>query len=263
MRTQNVPTEAIRGSSIPVLELRDVDVSFGEVHALRGVSMHVHSGERVALIGPSGSGKSTLLALCNATVVPTRGEVQFSGRRVEDRDAWRREDGARIATIHQQLHLSGQLRVVHNVNAGRLGSWSTWRAITSLLRPREVDAVRAVLDRVGIADKLYERTDRLSGGELQRVAIARALNQDPLLMLADEPTASLDPARAAEIMVLLGRLAASEGRALIVSQHDINLALATCDRVVALRAGEIRLDAPVSEVDPDFVGALYRIGESA
>ena len=243
----------------PLLELHDVDVTFGAVRALRKVSLTVRAGERVALIGPSGAGKSTLLALCNATVVPTAGRVVFDGRPVEDRDSWRRRDGVRIATIHQQLHLAGRMRVVHNVNAGLLGSWSTARALASLVRPRETDAVRDVLGRVGISDKLQDRVDHLSGGEQQRVAIARALRQDPAVLLADEPTASLDPARAEEIMRLLCALAGQDGRALLVSQHDVHLALATCDRVVAMRAGEVVLDGPVATVDPAFVTALYKI----
>lgn len=223
------------------------------------MSLVVAPGERIALIGPSGAGKSTLLGLCNATVVPTRGVVRFSGREVRDTDEWRRTDGRRIATIYQQLHLSGRLKVVHNVNAGALGGWSTRRALWSLVSPRETAAVGAILERLGIGEKLQARTEQLSGGEQQRVAIARALRQDPELMLADEPTASLDPARAEEIMTLLASLAASDGRALLVSQHDVSLALRTCDRVVGLRDGRVVIDALVGDVDAHVADDLYRI----
>ena len=118
---------------------------------------------------------------------------------------------------------------------------------------------RATLARVGIADKLHERTDRLSGGERQRLAIARALRQDPALVLADEPTASLDPARSAEVMALLAEVTGDDGRALLVSQHDVGLALRSCDRIVGLRDGEVRFDLPVHAVGEALIAELYRI----
>ena len=246
-----------------VLELRSATVTYGERRALDGVSFTVRAGECVAVVGPSGAGKSSLIGLCNATVTPSTGSVRFAGRPILDNEAWRRADGHRIATIYQQLHLTGRLKVVHNVNAGRLGEWSTGRALWSLLSPRELDQTRQVLDRLGIGDKLRQRTSELSGGEQQRVAIARALRQDPLLILADEPTASLDPARAEEIMVLLTAVTRERQRALIVSQHDIGLALRTCDRVVGMRAGRVVFDAPAAKVDQSAADDLYRITTAA
>ena len=243
----------------PLLALCDVTVRFGHLTALEGVSLEVRPGERVAVIGPSGAGKSTLLAVANALVVPTHGTVHFRGEPVRDRDAWRRSHGRAIATVPQQLHLAGRLRAIHNVNAGRLGAWSTGRALLSLLTPREVAEARTALDRVGIGDKLYERTDRLSGGERQRLAVARALRQNPSLMLADEPTASLDQARAFDVMSLLAEVGSSDGRALLVSQHDVDLALRTCDRVVGLRRGTIRFDLLTAEVDRVLIEELYEL----
>lgn len=243
----------------PLLEVESVTVRFGARLALAGVSLRVNAGERVAVIGPSGAGKSTLLGVCNGTVVPTRGQVRFQGATVEDRDGWRRVHGRHVATVPQHLHLAGRLQAVHNVNAGRLGEWSTAKALLSLVAPREVAEARAALARVGIADKLHERTDRLSGGERQRLAIARALRQDPALVLADEPTASLDPARSAEVMALLAELTGSEGRALLVSQHDVGLALRSCDRIVGLRGGEVRFDLPAPALGEALIAELYRI----
>jgi phosphonate transport system ATP-binding protein len=235
----------------------DVTVVYGVQRALRSVSLSVRSGERVALIGPSGAGKSSLLGLLNATVGATSGTVLIAGVPVLDDDRWRREQGRYVATIPQQLHLTGALRVIHNVNAGRLAQWSVLRALWSLLSPREVDEAREVLRLVGLEHKIFARTDELSGGEQQRVAIARALRQSPRLLLADEPTASLDPARASEVMHLLGEVAAQAGCALIVSQHDVALALATCDRIVGLRSGVVQFDRPAAEVSADQVAALY------
>ena len=229
----------------------------GGIVALEGLNLRIFAGERLAVIGPSGAGKSTLLALCNATVVPTAGTVSFAGRAVEDTDIWRRTHGRSIAHIPQQLLLVLRLRVVHNVNSGKLAEWSTWRAARSLLRPVEVDAVTDILRRVGLADKLNVRTDRLSGGELQRVAVARALRQAPRLLLADEPTASLDPATSSDVMTLLTRLAHEDGVTLIVSQHDVDLALATCSRIVGLRAGRVVFDRPATDVTDALLDRLY------
>lgn len=247
-------------SSPPLVRLHDVSVTFGDLAALREVSLTIASGERVAIIGPSGAGKSTLLALLNSTVGATMGSVQVGGVEVTDDDRWRRTHGRTVATIPQHLHLTGELRAIHNVNAGRLGQWSTARALWSLISPREVAEARAALAAVGIANKLFVRTDVLSGGEQQRVAIARALRQSPRLLLADEPTASLDPARATEVMQLLADVASAAGCALIVSQHDVSLALSTCDRVIGLRNGAIQFDHAAALVSADAVRSLYAIG---
>ena len=167
---------------------------------------------------------------------------------------------ARIGTIHQQLHLVDRLRVVHNVNAGRLGRWSRRRAWWSLLRPQGVEEVAQALERVGIGDKLEERTDRLSGGEQQRVALARVLVQDPAVVLADEPVSSLDPARGREVLELLCTVAATPQRALLVSLHAPELATGFCDRVVGLRAGRVVFDVPAGQVTAAMTAELYRIG---
>ena len=241
------------------IELDRVTVSYGSMVALDGVSLSIARGERVAVIGPSGAGKSTLLAVMNGSVLPTDGIARFGGEPIVDTDAWRRGIGRSVATIPQALHLSGRLRVVHNVNAGRLAEWSTPKALWSLLRPRELDDARAALASVGIADKVLVRTDRLSGGERQRVAIARALRQDPVLMLADEPTASLDPARSLEVMELLVDVASAQSRTLVVSQHDVALARRTCTRVVALRSGRVVFDCAAEDISDAAITSLYTI----
>jgi phosphonate transport system ATP-binding protein len=246
----------------PHIELDAVTVSYGSVVALDAVTVTVQVGERVAIIGPSGAGKSTLLAVMNGTLMPTSGVVRFEGAVVADSESWRNRHGRRIATIPQGLALSGRLRVVHNVNAGRLAEWSTARALWSLLSPREVDHARAALASVGIADKLMQRTDTLSGGERQRVAIARSLRQEPSLMLADEPTASLDPARAREVMDLLVEVALRTGTSLVTSQHDVSLARATCDRVIAMRHGSVVFDRSASAVTDREIEDLYSIDQA-
>ncbi len=249
-------------SSASLLLLDRATVCYGDQTVLNSVEFNVGSGESVALVGPSGAGKSTLLGVCNGTVALHSGSAYFDGGAIADTDAWRRTGGRKIATIYQQLHLSTRLKVVHNVNAGKLGQWSAFKAIGSLIRPHEVSEVAALLKRLGIADKIRMRTDLLSGGEQQRVAIARALRQEPLLILADEPTAALDPARAEEVMGLLTEVAREAGHALIVSQHDAALAQRHCQRIVGLLNGRVGFDQQSSTVTPQMLVALYEIEAS-
>lgn len=243
-----------------VVALDRVTVVLDGNRALEGVDLVVRAGERVALVGPSGAGKTTLLRLCNAGTAPSRGAVSVLGVDLGAASPTQlRAVRRRIGTVPQQLHLVGPLRVVHNVNAGRLGAWSAARAVRSLVRPVEVGTARQALAQVGIAGKLFERTDRLSGGEQQRVALARVLVQQPDLILADEPVASLDPARAEEVMDLLADVVAEQARTLLVSLHDFDLARRRCDRVVGLRHGRMVFDLPAPDVTEEHGAALYRI----
>jgi phosphonate transport system ATP-binding protein len=214
----------------------------------------------VAVVGPSGAGKSTLLGLANGSVTPTAGSVEVLGYSPPAlRGRALRQLRARVGTVHQHLELVGQLRVVHNVNAGRLASWPSWRAAWSLVRPQGLPDVLAALTRVGIADRVFERTDRLSGGQRQRVAVARLLVQRPELVLADEPASALDPVLADRTLGLLAELATDRGGAMVASLHDPALALRHCTRVVGLVAGRVVLDAPTSSLSAgdlaDFYGA--------
>jgi phosphonate transport system ATP-binding protein len=164
---------------------------------------------------------------------------------------------ARVGTVHQHLELVGQLRVVHNVNAGRLPEWSAARAAWSLVRPQGVAEVAAALERVGLADRVFERTERLSGGQRQRVAIARLLVQRPDLVLADEPASALDPVLADRALALLGELALTRGGALVAALHDPALVRRHCDRVVGLAGGRVVLDRPVAALSAADLAGLY------
>jgi phosphonate transport system ATP-binding protein len=226
-----------------IVVLRRVTRRFGERLALDDVSLDVRAGERIALIGPSGAGKTTLLRLINGSVQPTAGHVTVSAARRE------------IGTIDQAFALVEALRVVHNVNAGHLGRWSTLRALVSLIAARERPVAAAVLDRLGIRDTIDTRTGDLSGGQRQRVAIARVLVQDPALVLADEPVSQLDPERA--LMVL--RLLTSRDGTLIASMHRPDLAREYFGRIVGLRAGRVVFDRPATEVTPALLAPLYAV----
>lgn len=247
---------------MPVVELDDVTVRYGgrsATRALDGVTLHVAAGERVALLGPSGAGKTTVLRVIAGRVRPTSGRATVLGH---DTDSLGGRSGRRvrrrIGTIQQDLALTDALRVVHNVNAGRLGEWSTARALRSLVSIVDRDGAHAALAEVDASEVIDARTDELSGGQRQRVAIARLLVQDPDVVLADEPAASLDPALARSAVSLLAERVASPGRALVLSLHDPALARAHCTRLVGLRAGVVTFDRPVGEVGDEDLDALYR-----
>jgi phosphonate transport system ATP-binding protein len=243
-----------------MFEARGVTVRYGPLRALDGLDLRVERGERVVLIGPSGAGKSSLISLLNGSLLPSEGRVEILGRDLAGASSRaRRSVQRRLGTVRQQFDLVGQLRVVHNVNAGRLGGWSLWRAAVSLIAPRDLERVRRALAQVGLEGKLFERTDRLSGGEQQRVAIARVLVQEPWAILADEPIASLDPARGAEIVDLMVALSSRLGTTLVVSLHDVEVALGRFERVVALREGRVTYDGPPAGLSDEAVRDLYAI----
>ncbi len=245
---------------VPVFDLKHVSQQFGQFSALTDISLQIYPGERVALVGSSGAGKSTLLQLLNGTLRSTQGEVWAMGRNLSQLNSKRlRQIQQQIGTIYQQLHLVDNLRVIHNVNAGHLGRWSFLKALTSLIVPLETETAIKALSQVGIAEKLYERTDRLSGGQQQRVAIARVLVQNPIVILADEPIASLDPELSREVMDLLRNLAQQTHRTLIISLHDIDFARSHCDRIIGLRQGKILFDAAPHQVSPELIADLYRL----
>jgi phosphonate transport system ATP-binding protein len=213
-------------------------------------------GERVALAGPSGSGKTTLLYLLAGIIQPDEGELTIGGRSLS-RLRPGRELAQLVGLIHQQYDLVPHLPVVHNVLAGRLSEWSLFRSMVSLVWPQERHLAEEALARMGIADKLYERTSNLSGGEQQRVAIARLLVQSSRIVLADEPVSSLDPARADDLLRLLAGLAGDSGKTLVASLHSPFLMRKYFSRVIGLREGRLQFDTPSSDLDEAVLERLY------
>jgi len=227
-----------------VILLQDVVVRYPGTPrpALDGVSLHVRSGEAVALVGPSGSGKTTLLRSINGLVPIAAGSVHFDDVAVQSRHGRElRNLRTRIAMIAQHHDLVQRLKVHQNVMAGALGRWSSLHALRYLAfpLPSELDEARAALTRVGIPEKLRATTSDLSGGERQRVAIARALVQRPSAILADEPIASLDPDLAMQILDLLCTLARESGVTLLCSLHQVEFAERYFDRVVRVEHGTL------------------------
>ena len=226
--------------------------------ALAPLSLEIQAGERVALLGPSGSGKTTLLYLMAGVIRPDRGSVFIDGRPMASMGPGR-DLASLVGIIHQQLDLVPYLSVVHNVLAGRLGQWSTFRSLVSLISPRERHLAMDALKSMGIPHKLYERTSRLSGGEQQRVAIARLLLQMPRAILADEPVASLDPARADDLMRVITGVVSESEKTLVASVHSVDLARTYFSRAIGLRNGDLQFDLPVVDLTDEMLEHLYDI----
>jgi phosphonate transport system ATP-binding protein len=228
------------------------------LRALHGVDLSLADGECVAVIGPSGAGKTTLLRLAAASLRPTEGRVS-----VLSEDPWAlgarelRRLRARVGMVHQSPPIPPQQRVVTAVLAGRLGAWPASRALLSLLYPADIAGAHEVLARFDLADRLFERCDRMSGGQLQRVGIARVMYQRPELILADEPVSALDPTLAHAAIGQLVAQSESTGAALCASLHAVDLALRWFPRIVGLRAGQVAFDLPAASVSKEMLADLY------
>ena len=233
----------------PVLQIDDVVVVRSKKGrpVINGVSLSLERGERVAVLGPSGAGKTTLIRAVNGFVPVRSGSIRVEGISVGSLHGKRlRQLRSRIAVISQRHDLVDRLKVYQNVMAGALGRWSSLHALRFLFWPRDSELAEAeqALRRVGIAEKLRERTADISTGEHQRVAIARALVQHPALLLADEPIASLDPKLSDQILSLLCTLAGENGFALLCSLHQPEFAYKYFDRVIRIEHGIIEHVGP-------------------
>ena len=233
----------------------------GGIRALEDVSIEVRDGEFVVLIGLSGSGKSTLLRCVNRLVEPTSGRIllddlDITAARASDLRKVRRN----IGMIFQQFNLVKRSSVLTNVLTGRLGYVSQWQGLLAHFGEEDYRRALVNLERVGLRDRAHQRADRLSGGQQQRVAIARALMQEPKIMLADEPVASLDPATSHSVLKYLQQIN-REGMTVICSLHFLSLARTYGTRVIALKAGRLMFDGKPSEIDAERFRSIY--GEEA
>lgn len=232
------------------------------VVAVDDISLTVPDGEFLVIIGLSGSGKSTLLRCINRLVEPTSGKIWLDDIEItslkppELRDARRR-----MGMIFQQFNLVKRSSVLTNVLAGRLGTVSWMESLVGRFPAKDYQRAFANLERVGIPEKAQQRADTLSGGQQQRVAIARALMQEPSLMLADEPVASLDPATSHSVMKYLEEINQQDGITVLCNLHFLSLARRYATRVVALKAGNIVFDGLPTEIDEARFREIY--GEEA
>lgn len=230
----------------------------GGVLALDDVSFEVPTGQFLAIIGLSGSGKSTLLRCINRLIEPTAGTIVWDGLNVttapqEEMRRIRR----RIGMVFQQFNLVHRSKVITNVLAGRLGYINPALSLIGRFPPADVKAALERLDRVGLANKAYSRADELSGGQQQRVGIARALMQDPQMILADEPVASLDPVLAHGIMQYLEDINKKDGVSVLCSLHFLDLVHRYADRVVALNEGRVVFEGTPAEIDDAMFKEIY------
>ena len=234
----------------------------GGTHALKGINLSVNEGEFLILLGLSGSGKSTLLRCINRLIEPSSGEISFAGKNViRAKGTELRHIRRRIGMIFQQFNLIKNLSVLTNVLTGRLGYTSFSQSL--FLGANQEDKEKALknLKRVGLLEFQKKKVMNLSGGQQQRVAIARALMQEPNLILADEPVASLDPATADSVMKYLGDLNKNDNITVICSLHFLSLARKYGTRVIALKDGKIVFDGKPAEIDEKKFKEIY--GEEA
>jgi phosphonate transport system ATP-binding protein len=243
-----------------IIEINQISKNYERKIALSSLSFVVEKGESIALIGPSGAGKTTLLNLLATILHPDSGELIVDGKSIGQYSDQKKR-AKKIGIIRQQFDLVGQLAVIHNVLAGRLADWGFLKSFFSLFIPQEKQAAMQALQRVGLPDKLYERTSNLSGGEQQRVALARLLMQKPEIILADEPVASLDPARAEDILNMLTKLAKEENQTVIASLHSVEYARKYFSRLIALKNGQIFFDLPADQVTDEQLQELYQLKE--
>lgn len=242
-----------------LVTVKDATRRYGATSALSGsgVSLSLAPGEKIALIGPSGSGKTTLLRLLGLQEKATTGSIETldcdlstsSGSEIRDARS-------RIGMLPQDLGLVPNLRVIQNIILGCSGTRSIFRTLRDLLFPCKADREKifASLERLNIAEKIYDRTDSLSGGQRQRVALARALFQGAEILLADEPLSSVDPARGRDVLKLLTELSDDAGLSLIVSLHQVELAREFFPRIIGLKDGEVAFDGSPSDEE---IAELY------
>lgn len=247
-------------SSNNVFELKDISKVYERKIALSSLSLAIKKGEIVALIGPSGAGKTTLLNILANIIKPDSGEVILDGTPSKDYKTVK-QLAKKVGVIRQQFDLVSQLTVVHNVLAGRLVEWGFFKSLLSLIFPQQRELAANALDRVGLLDKIYEKTSNLSGGEQQRIAMARLLVQKPEIILADEPVSSLDPARSEDILSMLTSLAKEENQTLVSVLHSVEYAKKYFDRIIGIREGRVYFDLPSKEVTVEVLANLYDLKE--
>jgi phosphonate transport system ATP-binding protein len=241
-----------------MLEFKGLTKQFNSTVAVKPATFTIPDGQMVGIIGRSGAGKSTLLRMINRLNEPSGGQMVFQGRDItalkgRDLREWRNE----CAMVFQQFNLVGRLNVLTNVMSGRLFHHNFFTSMAGVFSEKErAFAIRA-LDRLGMAHVALQQTDTLSGGQMQRVAIARALVQEPRIMLADEPIASLDPLNAKVVMDALRTINREDGLTVICNLHTLDTARQYCDRIIGMQDGMIVFDGTPKELTDKAAREIY------
>jgi phosphonate transport system ATP-binding protein len=243
-----------------MIEVRHVRKVYPNGHeALKDISFFVPKGQMVAIIGRSGAGKSTLLRCVNGIIPVTSGQIAVNDIGItEASDKERMIARRRIGFVYQEYNLVERSSAFRNALSGRLGRVGPWRSAFGIFSREDRERALACLDRVQLLHKAGERADRLSGGEKQRVSIARALAQEPWVILADEPVASLDPELAHEVIGFLRRAATEEGIPVLVNIHDVVLAKEYADRMIGIAEGQVAFDGAPGELTQEIQRRIYR-----
>ena len=226
--------------------------------ALKNVNLNIEQGEFVAIIGLSGAGKSTILRCINRMHDIQQGTLTVDGVDVESLSGKSlRRFRRKVGMIFQSFNLVSRSTVIKNVLTADVPDMPFWRALFGIFTKEQKMRALESLDKVGILDKAYTRCDQLSGGQQQRVALARTLNQNPSIILADEPVASLDPVTARQVMSDFVRINKEYKITILLNIHHVDLALNYCDRVIGVRAGEIVFDGPASSITQEQLDEVY------
>jgi phosphonate transport system ATP-binding protein len=229
---------------------------------LKGINITVDSPEIIAIIGPSGTGKSTLLRCINRLVEATSGEIIIDDINFcKSKGVSFRKQRRRLGMIFQEYNLVERLTVIENILSGRLGYMTFWKAARRKFSQKDIDQAFDLLDFVGLTEHAKKRADKLSGGQRQRVGIARAIMQDPKILLADEPTSSLDPKTSVEIMELISHFSREKKIPVLINLHDVNLAKRFADRIIGMSEGHIIFDGKPNDLTDDSLKQIYG-GES-
>ena len=239
-----------------MITIRNLRKSYGANHVLHGIDMDVKAGEFVVMLGLSGAGKSTLLRCMNGLNQPDSGTLQVGGIDLMQKHS-RRDLARHVAMVFQHHNLVQRLSVRKNVLTGRLGQVGTLASMLQLFRQSDIALADECLQRVGLAHKADERTEALSGGQMQRVGIARALAQQPQVILADEPVASLDPKTARSVLQYLRDATRELGIAVVCNLHQVDYAREFSDRVVGLSQGRMVFDGAPDSLDEAALNAIY------
>jgi phosphonate transport system ATP-binding protein len=246
-----------------VLNITRLTKRFGDKAAVDTVSLFVSEPKMIGIIGRSGAGKSTLLRMMNRLTDATEGEIHYGAREITAlKGRAKRQWQSECAMIFQQFNLVPRLDVVSNVLHGTLNRRSTLATMFNLFPQSDIHRAIEILDRLGVAEHATKRAEALSGGQQQRVAIARALMQDPRIILADEPIASLDPMNAQVVMQALRRIHEEDGRMVIANLHTLDTARTYCDRVIGMRDGRVVFDGTPAQLTTGVARDIYGADET-
>ena len=243
----------------PGISIRQLEKSYTQGKpVLKGISLELGAREVVAIIGPSGTGKSTLIRCINRLVQPTTGEIWFQGRDLVTLSRRSlREARRQIGMVFQEYNLVERLTVMENALSGRLGYMSAWAAWLRRYRQEDIDLAFTILDQVGLSGFEHQRADSLSGGQRQRVGIARAVMQHPKLLLADEPTSSLDPKTSVEVMQILMEMGERLQIPIVINMHDVALAQKFASRIIGMSGGMVVYDGPPTGLNTQILQSIY------